>query len=149
MGLYRSELITSEVSGITKTIAIHSAAVDTVIFTDASGIKSVTTDANGYATATITYISGQVITFTSSVAKDPDNLSADYKKSVQLLEDTTEIYVMPNKDTLYWYGYQNDIETMSSANGWSYTGYSFINPTYNTNNVVITSSGNGVGLIKL
>ena len=132
--------------GSTKTITVYSAASDTLSFTDLDGSKTVTTNSSGQGSVSITYISGMVITFTSSVAKNPNNLSEDYSKPIQLLEDTTEIYVMPNKDTLYWYGYKSsNLESCTSANGWSWSSsQSMGEPTYNTNNISLNPSSGQV-----
>lgn len=101
------------------TVDIYSAASDTLSYTDDNGAQTVTTDVTGKATGvsiTITQPSIGVdptITFTSSIAKDPDNLSNDYSKSVTLIRQTTAIYVMPDK-SIYWWGWK--ISTTSNPN---------------------------------
>lgn len=122
-------------------VDLYSAANDTVSYTGAidGQTHTITTDSSGHASATITIPpTGATITFTSSVAKDPDNLSNDYSKSIALTSSTTSVYVMPD-NTLYWFGY-DDTETISAANGWSYSGYTIVAPTYNTNYVTINAS---------
>lgn len=139
-----SDIYDIQGDGITKTITVYSAAVDTVSFTDMIGSKTVTTDSSGVGTVSIKYIPGQIITFTSSVAKNPENLSEDYKKTIQILEDDTEVYVMPN-NVLYWYGYQSsNCEDILTANGWSRTGVSFGVPTHNTNNISVASGSSSL-----
>lgn len=101
------------------TVDIYSAASDTLSYTDDNGAQTVTTDATGKATVvsiTITQPSAGVdptITFTSSVAKDPANLSNNYSKSVTVTENTTNIYIMPDA-CVYWWGWK--ISTTSNPN---------------------------------
>lgn len=128
------------------TVDIYSAASDTLSYTDDNGAQTVTTDSTGKATGvsiTITQPSVGVdptITFTSSVAKDPDNLSNDYSKSVTVTDGTSEIYVMPD-NALYWWGYRGNIEDVTTANGWS-DSRTLVSPTYSTNSVVTSSGSN-------
>jgi len=89
---------------ITKTITVYSAASDTVSFTDVTGAKTVTTNTSGQGSVSITFIPPSAsITFTSSKAKNPSNLSQAYSKTITIDSNTTAIYVMPN-GALYWYG---------------------------------------------
>jgi hypothetical protein len=110
---------TPPVETYTVTVDIYSAASDTISYTDDNGAQTVTTDATGKATGvsiTITQPSVGVdptITFTSSVAKDPDNLSNSYSKSVTVTSQTTTIYVMPD-EVIYWWGWK--ISTTSNPN---------------------------------
>lgn len=123
---------------IVKTITIYSAANDTVSFSDISGEKTVVTDSSGEGSVKIFCVDGLEITFTSSVAKNPSDLSQAYSKTVTIGANTTEVYVMPNDDVLYWYGYKSsNCEDISTANGWS--GSTFVAPTYNTNDVRLSS----------
>ena len=107
-GVSRTVYVTFNYStqmAVTKTVTIYSAANDTVSFTDAVGSKTVTTNASGQGSVAITFIPpSQSITFTSSVAKNPSNLSAVYSKNINLTESTASIKVMPD-GALYWYGY--------------------------------------------
>ena len=123
---------------IIKTVTLYSAAQDTVSFTDATGSKTCRTGNDGSVSVSITFIPpSQTITFTSSVAKNPDNLSAYYSKNINFTNSTSSVYVMPN-NVLYWYGYtSSNLEDCTSANGWS--GAS-VTPTHNTRD--ITLSGN-------
>lgn len=144
--------VSENIGGITKTITIYSAAVDTVSFIDFTGeTKTVTTDSDGEGSVSISYFQGMVIEFTSSVAKNPDDLAVDYSRKIELSADTTEIYVMPD-NVLYWYGYKSsDFETFTSANGWSdpYNA-TLIEPTFNTNYAHLEpgASGRCSGLCK-
>lgn len=112
------------------TVDIYSAASDTLSYADDNGAQTVTTDATGKATGvtiTITQTTAGVdpsITFTSSVAKDPTNLSNNYSKSVTVTSGTTEIYVMP-ESAIYWFGWK-----ASTATG----------GTQNTNSIYVSSS---------
>ena len=118
---------------ITKTITVSSAASDTLTFTDESGSKTVTTDSSGVGSTSVTILpSGSSITFTSSVAKNPDNLSQAYSKAITITVATTSVYVMPD-NTIFWYGYESSNFAIANAsNGWSSSGYSYENPTKQT-----------------
>ena len=117
---------------------IYSAANDIVSFIDDEGAKVVTTDATGKGEVNIVCKPNTDITFTSSVAKNPNNLSENYSKVVTVKSSVEPVYVMPNKDVLYWYGYTNDFEEINATNGWTgVSGRDFIPCTFNTNNVVV------------
>lgn len=122
---------------ITKTITVYSAASDTVSFTDATGAKTVTTDANGQGSVSITFIPDSTITFTSSYAKNPNNLSQAYSKSITLSDSITEISVMPvdKSKVLYWYGYNNTLQKNDMA-----YGYIWSTPTFNTRNIYMSEA---------
>ena len=131
---------------ITVSVTLYSAAQDTVTYTDANGSQTVVTDATGVAqNVSITVIPNSTITMTSSVAKNPDNLSADYSKTFTITENTTELYLMPDGVVLYWWGYKSDnLQSLSTANGWTTNLSSFkafINPTYNTNDIFANTTG--------
>lgn len=141
------------------TVDIYSAASDTLSYTDDNGAQTVTTDATGKAAGVSIDITqpsigvDPTITFTSSVAKDPSNLSNDYYKSVTVTSSTMAIYVMPDH-AYYWYGWRNSaFEPMSTSNGWTFAGagFSFVNPTFNTTSIswtvaAGTSQYSGVGV---
>lgn len=96
---------------VTVTIDVYGAASDTMTYTDATGAKTVTTNSSGYGSANVTIIpSGQSITFTSGVAKNPSDLTSYYSKTITIAHNTTAIYVMPDT-TLYWYGFENSALT--------------------------------------
>lgn len=136
---------------LTLSVDLYSAAVDTVSFTDDEGVKTVTTDTDGHATATIKILpAGKTITFTSSVALDPENLDGShyYSKTISVTSSTTEIYVMPN-NALYWWGYRSpNCEIMSTSNGWeNIDTNTYIDPTFSTNSVSLNGpSGRFCGL---
>lgn len=123
------------------TVDVYSAANDTVSYTGLDGqTHTITTDSSGHATATITIMSsGSSLTFTSSVAKNPNNLSNAYSKAITLTSTTTSVYVMPN-NTKYWYGYNNgDLQIANTSNGWS--GRTYINPSFDINSIYCNASG--------
>lgn len=131
---------------ITKTVTVYSAASDTVSFTDITGAKTVTTNANGVGSVSITFIPPSAnITFTSSYAKNPNNLSQAYSKTITIAENTTAIDVMPvaRNKVFYWYGYFNSdiLVDASSANGW---GQPVNAPTHNTRNITMGTHSTGV-----
>ena len=125
---------------ITKTITVYSSASDTVSFSDMTGAKTVTTDTNGQGSVSITFIPPSVnITFTSSVGKNPDNLSANFSKTITITSNTTSIYVMPD-NCLYWYGCNVGVEGVTTANGWSYSK-GLVAPSFTSTRYVNCSSG--------
>lgn len=130
-------------TNITKTVTVYGAAGAIISFTDATGSKTVTLNNSGQGSTTITFAPpSQSITFTdTNVAKNPDDLSQNYSKSIAITESTTSIKVMPD-NALYWYGYMDDnSQELSVANGWTtITGYSFTSPTYNTNDITLTGA---------
>jgi len=125
---------------ITKTITVYSAANDTVSFTDDAGSKTVATDSTGAGSASMTLNYGDSITFTSSVAKNPSDLSSYYSKTVVIDASTTAVYLMPN-NCLYWYGWDSgDLQEMSTSNGWAKVGNrNWVSPSNNTNDITIAS----------
>lgn len=141
---YNVEISTVQTYNITATI--YGAASDTITYTDDNGAQTITTDSTGKAenvSITITQTTAGVdpsITFTSSVAKDPNNLSNDYSKAVTITENMTEIYVMPD-NAVYWYGYKSSDYTTMANDGWTYTGQTYSNPTESTNYLTVAPSG--------
>lgn len=133
----------------TVSVTVYSAASDTLSYTDETGAKTVTTDSSGIGSASVTILpSGSSITFTSSVAKNPSDLSQDYSKTVTVTSNTTEIYIMPDANILYWWGYKSNLVNATAANGWGRSGYTFNDATYNTNSVtiIITASTDYEGI---
>lgn len=122
----------------TITVTIYGAKQDVITFTDAAGVSHTVTFAAGATSKSETLKiqpTGSNITFTSSVSKNPSNLSQNYSKNVSLTTSTTSVYVMPNA-TLYWYGYADNIQSAISANGWSASSpWSLIAPIFNTRDV--------------
>lgn len=120
---------------ITQTVTVYSAASDTVSFTDVTGAKTVTTNTSGQGSVSISFIPNSTITFTSSIAKNPNNLSQAYSKTISMTDNITSIYVMPDK-VVYWWGYQNNLKAFGYGTPYTYTA-----PTYNTNNIEVTLVG--------
>lgn len=86
---------------------------------------------------------GTYTIYSNGLAKDPDNLSNDYGKTVRICPNTKEILVRPD-NSLYWYGVMlNGCEEMSATNGW--TGATFNSPTFNAQNVYAQAGGSGIG----
>lgn len=130
---------------ITKTITVYGAASDTISFTDETGAKTVTTNASGQGSVSITYLPpSQNITFTSSIAKDPSDLSQAYSKTIAINSSTTSITVVPD-NALYWFG--NECTWLTG--GWTTSGYQYGSQTNEgvtlaTNYIPLTKpSGNG------
>lgn len=116
-----------------QTVTIHSAKEDTITYTDIFGDTQTEVFSSGESSKSISvdiYSSGSSITFTSSIAKDLSDLTADYSKTVTIDSNTTDVYIMPDH-TLYWYG--NEIEAITTARQ---TNAGQVNK--NTNNIEIT-----------
>ena len=107
-----------------------------------SPVTLCTTDNDGIGTVDWSSLPKGNITLYNTVAKDPDNLSNDYSKTVAITENTTEIYLMPD-NVLEWFGWESsNLESVSTANGWS-SSVTLSNPTYNVNDVTIAPSDPG------
>ena len=126
------------------TVTIYGAVEDTITFTDAAGVSHTVVFATGQSSKSESFKiqpNGSSITFTSSVAKNPSNLSQNYSKTVTVTNATTSIKVMPNK-VIYWYGYK----ISNTENGLFYSGgqYGYTNLgeyTFNTRNITYGSVG--------
>ena len=131
------------------TVDVYSAASDTVSYLGVDNqTHTITTDSTGHASATITIEGhGSSLTFESSVAKDPSNLSNNYTKTIALTSATTSIYVMPDK-ALYWYGNELNTITTTDYRSSAQSSATRYNPqfTKNTNNLYLNwnSSRDGV-----
>lgn len=92
---------------ITKTVTVYGAVGANISFSDTTGSKTVTLNSSGKGSVSITFIPpSQSIKFTdTNVAKNPNNLSQNYSKTITLTDSTTDIYVMPD-GAVYWYGYK-------------------------------------------
>lgn len=124
------------------TCTFYGAVEDIISFTDAAGVSHLVTFAANASSKQETFKidpSGSSITFTSSVAKNPDDLSAAYSKRVTITSATTDIYVMP-ENSLYWYGYINGIQDLSTTNGWPSSPMTYLAPTYNKRDITTTST---------
>lgn len=116
---------------MTKTVTVYGAAKATISFSDTTGSKTVTLDSSGKGSVSITFIPpSKTITFTdTNVAKNPDNLSQKYSKTITITNSTTAIYVMPD-GAIYWYGYKKYTLSPTSAS-----------PTFNTNDISSSPTG--------
>lgn len=132
---------------IQQTVTIHSAKEDTISYTDIDGATQTITFASGATSKQVQITinpNGSSITFTSSVAKNPDNLSQDYSKTFTITASTTDIYLMPDAvKTLYWWGYENGIEDITTANGWSYSR-TLLGATHNSTDLYFNSNSSSL-----
>lgn len=130
---------------VTVTVTLHGAVGAVITYTDANGAQTQTLGADGTkANVSIAIPENPSIVFTdTTVAKDPDNLSNNYTKSVTITESTTDVYVMPD-NAIYWYGNRgSEFEECSTANGWS---GAYVSPTYNTNYVNVQAASGYCGI---
>ena len=131
-----------------QTNIIHSAPNDTIyMLEDGDPIVLATTNSDGDGILDFSQLPAGPVTLYSSVAKNPDDLTADYSKTITITKTqyggTTEAYLMPDTiKTLYWWGYVGNIEAMSTANGWT-SASGFVNPTWNVNSISLSLNTNG------
>ena len=121
---------------VTEGVHIFSAASDTIY--DQNNQVIATTDTSGHALVSKSNLPNGTYTLRSTVAKDPDNLSNDFTKVVEVTDATKCIMFMPD-NALYWYGCE--IESMSvylSANLGGGT-----HCTKETNHLEMVVGGNG------
>lgn len=129
------------------TVDVYSAASDTVSYVGLDNqIHTITTDANGHANATITIDpSGSSLTFVSSVAKDPSNLSNDFSKTITVTSSTSNIYMMPDGTVFYWYGWKSaNIQTAAYKPSDSTSSNSAGTIVYNTNSATLTAGSSSL-----
>lgn len=90
---------------------------------------------------------GTYTIYSNGLAKDPDNLSNDYGKTVRICPNTKEIVVRPD-NSLYWWGYKSvDIEGCTTANGWAlstiyFSSPTLVSPTWNATSINISTVNN-------
>jgi len=117
---------------------IYGAAQDTIYYSTNGTDWTVVgqTDSNGYLANAV--LPDTAFILKSSVAKNPEDLTADYTKAFNT--DSNVLRFMPD-NCLYWYGYMSsDAEETKPANGWTlYSGYTFVAPTYSTNKLTMTT----------
>ena len=121
---------------------IHSAAYDTIYYYDANSVERqlCVTDENGNGTVDWSEMEPGIYTFYSTVAKNPDNLSEEYSRTVKITRTTTEVYLMP-PGTFYWNGFEDsELEICSTANGWVVSSRTHVSPTFNPNYIHCDSS---------
>ena len=127
-------------------LTVFSAANDTIYYLGENNvhIPFAKTDVTGAASVDLDLIPQGTYTLYSTIAKDPDNLSNPYSKQITIGPDTKSIKVMPD-NAVYWWGYESaNLEDISSANGWASIGNrTYLNPTHNTNSILINGSGTG------
>ena len=131
------------IATIPQTVTIYSAKEDTISYTDIDGATQTITFASGATSKEVTIAinaSGSSITFTSSVAKNPNNLSQYYSKTFTITPSTTDIYLMPDAvKTLYWWGYNGGVESAIPANGWNHSA-TLVGCEFQTNKVYLNST---------
>ena len=138
---------------ITKTVDVYSAVSDTVSFTDVNGAKTVTTDTSGHGSVSITFAPNSTITFTSSEAKSPADVTQPYSKTITMSENITSIYVM-EETALYWWGYETaEGLTYKNVDKTAYTNYLDIQapnaasqPSYVASNSKYTGTLKAIGI---
>jgi len=131
-----------------QTDIIHSAPSDTIYYLDnGSPVTLCTTDANGIGEVDWSTLPVGDLTLYSSVAKDLDDLTADYSKTIGVTKNKVEDWLMP-VGALYWWGcetnvmnFNNSIPTNHNGSG----GSTSVTKAINTNNYTInaTESWNG------
>lgn len=89
-------------------VIVHSAANDVVSCTDGNNVAldSLLLNNKGYAIALFNI--GDTVTFTSSIGRNPDNVSQYFSKTVDITANLTDVWLMPDGDILYWFGYVTD-----------------------------------------
>ena len=129
------------------TVTLYSAAEDEVYYYDSNNEKNVigTTDSTGKLENVNLELNDY--TFYSSIAKNTDDLSQDFSKNISIDDDTENVYIMPDGDVYYWYGFDsNEMQVASTANGWTTHGaYTFLNPTFKNNSIKMTIGSNQTG----
>lgn len=133
------------------TCTFYGAVEDIISFTDAAGVSHLVTFATDASSKQETFKidpSGSSITFTSSVAKNPADLTEPFSKTLTITSATTDIEIFPvaKSKMLYWWGYMSDnCESLSTGNGWTpATNYTFTAPTFNKNSFYVTTGSNTI-----
>lgn len=142
--IYEVEIIPTP-SVISVTLTLYSATEDQVTVVDEDGTH-LEQFASGQSSKSITVKvlpSGSNVTFTSSIAKNPSDLSEYYTKTVNVTSATTEVYCMPD-NCLYWYGYKgtNFGGSMSDQNWSKPSGKSWGTYTENVNYIYLSTGAN-------
>ena len=119
---------------LTATPTFLSAPYDSLYILDGA-TKIYIANTNGEGKSYEPLLEAGTYTIYSSIAKDPNNLSNPYSKTITVNESTQTIKVMPS-NVLYWYGFMGEIETCSGS-------YSV---TYNINNIRIAGDGSTLKL---
>ena len=121
-----------------QTNIIHSTPNDTIyMLEDGDPLVLATTNSDGDGILDFSQLPAGPVTLYSSVAKNPEDLTADYSKTITITKTqygcTTEVYLMPDTvKTLYWWGNENN------TGGWTERNSNSSNArvvNYNTNNI--------------
>lgn len=132
---------------VTKSVTMYGGAGSIITWTNADGSAGTATmNSNGTNTVSITIIpTGSSITFTdTNIAKNPNNLSQNYTKTITVTNATTEIKVMPD-NAIYWYGYGFE-NADAKSNGWNISIGGF---TYSDNEGTSMLIQNGSGMFRV
>lgn len=121
-------------------VDIYSAAQDTIqIYNGSTWEVLCSTDSTGKSTSRVSLPIG-TYQLKSSIAKNPNNLSDDYEKTITISANDTEVFLMPDGEVIYWYGFKGaKFKVMSD---FSATGQTYLAPTLNTNNIYANGSAN-------
>ena len=85
-----------------------------ISYTDSLGSHTQTMDSTGKKENVEIGIMNNITFEDTTVAKDPNNLANNYTKTINVTEDITDVYVMPD-NALYWFG--NNVLTYTKCNG--------------------------------
>lgn len=112
-------------SGITINVTMHGAAGATIAYTDVNGNQTATLDSTGIlANVSIEITNGMQITFTdTNVSKNPNDLTQNFSKTITMTTATTDVYVMPTENCVYWYGNAEKCEKLSDGGWTAASGY--------------------------
>lgn len=128
---------------IVATVTLHGAVGATISYVDVTGLQTKALDENGECANVVVKCdpSNPYVSFVdTNKSKLPEDLTKSYFKRVEITDALTDIYIMP-ENSLYWYGYEGSkLQDISSANGWSFSGYTFNAPTRNANKITLTAS---------
>lgn len=124
-----------------QTNIIHGATNDLMNIMQNGSTVAVAQAVGNVATFDFSTLNSGVYDFTSTTAKNPSDLSADYSKSIRITPNTVEVYCMPD-NCFYWYGWMSsDLENIAPSTGWAIAyAQTYDNPTYNTYNFAMNPS---------
>ena len=117
-------------------ITMHGAPGAVIEYDDANGSHSQTLDSTGKKENVSISVMDNISFTDTTVSKDPDNLSNNFTKSINITSETEDLYIMPD-NALYWYGYFIENFTSTGMRDSGYTGTTSTAPTvtYNANSV--------------
>ena len=143
--LFNQNITVDKLSTVTATVTLHGAPGATIQYIDIFGLNSTILDSNGEASDVniTTLASDPYVTFIDTdISKLPVNLSEGYFKRVEITNNLTDVYIMPD-NVLYWYGYIDNLEKMSSSTGWTGPSGTNTQPGYAANQINYDAYGSG------